>query len=106
MDITVKYKANWNWRDIRLDWWLKGYLDLGNRLLGNFFSHSKKLNTILVLISLEANHAWSLQKFDIKNACLHGDPEAEVYMETPTGFDKYFKGNGNAKIDNHIHDGL
>ena len=39
-----------------------------------------------VLISLATNLNWPLNKFDVKNAFLHGDLEEEVYIDIPLGF--------------------
>lgn len=44
-----------------------------------------KMNSIQVLISLTANHGWTLLHFDVKYAFLHGDLE-EVYIDTLRGF--------------------
>lgn len=41
---------------------------------------------VWVLISLAANLGWPFFQFDVKNACLHGDLQEEVYMEQPSGF--------------------
>nr|GEW20206.1 cysteine-rich RLK (receptor-like protein kinase) 8 [Tanacetum cinerariifolium] len=37
-----------------------------------------------------ANKGWTLHKFDVKNAFLHGDLKEEIYMEAPHGFTNSF----------------
>lgn len=41
---------------------------------------------VWVFISLVANLGWPLFQFDVKNACLNGDLQEEVYMVQPSGF--------------------
>ena len=41
------------------------------------------MNNVRILLSLIANHRWSLQKCNVKNAFLHGDLDEKMYMEVP-----------------------
>lgn len=50
------------------------------------FSPMEKLNSIRVLLSLDANQGWPLFQFDVKNAFLHGDLVEEIYMAFPPDF--------------------
>ncbi|CAK9163981.1 unnamed protein product, partial [Ilex paraguariensis] len=50
------------------------------------FASVSKRNSTRVFLSLVANLGWSLHQLDVKNACLHGDLEEEVYMDAPHGF--------------------
>lgn len=38
-------------------------------------------------MSLAANLDWPLQQLDVKNAFLNRDPEEQVHMDLPPGFD-------------------
>ena len=51
------------------------------------FALVAKLNTVRVLLSLEANFDWSLHQFDVKNIFLNGDLEEEVYIDIPAGLE-------------------
>ena len=51
------------------------------------FAPIVKLNSIRVLLSIAVNLDWGLFQFDIKNAFLNGEPEEEVYMKIPLGFE-------------------
>jgi hypothetical protein len=46
------------------------------------------MGTVRTLISCVANFGWRPHQLDVKNAFLHGDPQEEVYMETPPGLFK------------------
>lgn len=49
-----------------------------------------KLNTIRVLLSLAANLNWQLCRLDVKNAFLNGDLAEEVFMDIPSGFERFY----------------
>jgi IS30 family transposase len=51
------------------------------------FAPVAKLNSVRVLLSLEANLDWPLHQLDIKNAFLNGELEEEVYMQIPSGLE-------------------
>ena len=59
----------------------KGYAQTYRVDYSDTFSPIAKLTSIRLFISLAATHNWDLHLLDIKNACLHGDLEEEVYME-------------------------
>jgi Reverse transcriptase (RNA-dependent DNA polymerase) len=39
-----------------------------------------------VILSLAANQDWLLHQFDVKNIFSHGEPEEDIYMEIPPGY--------------------
>lgn len=49
-------------------------------------SLAAKLNSIRVILSIAANFQWPLYQLDVKNAFLHGDLQAEIYLKLPPGF--------------------
>ena len=51
------------------------------------FAPIAKMNIVRILLSLETNHRWSLQQFDVKNPFLHGDLDKEIYMEVTPRFE-------------------
>ena len=50
------------------------------------FSSVAKMTFVRLFISLAATYNLDLHQLDIKNACLHGDLQEEVYMEQPPRF--------------------
>ena len=44
------------------------------------------MNSIFLVLSLEALHNWEFHKMDVKSAFLHGDLQEEIYMELPPGY--------------------
>lgn len=62
-----------------------------------------KIDTIRVLLSIEANKDWPLLQFDVKNAFLHGDLKEEVYMEDPPGFSEEFNKNDVCRLKKALY---
>ena len=62
-----------------------------------------KLNIIKVLLSLAANLDWPLHQLDVKNVFLNGDPEEEVYMEIPPGFETETTKNKVCKLKRSLY---
>jgi len=50
------------------------------------FSHVTKTSNIFLFLAMVVIHQWPLYQLDIKNTCLHGDMEKEIYMEQYRGF--------------------
>jgi len=51
------------------------------------------MNTVRIILSIEAYFGWELQQFDMKNVFLHGYLKEKVYMEIPLGFRSIEEGN-------------
>lgn len=51
------------------------------------FAPVAKLNSVRVILSLDANLDWPFYILDIKNVFLNGDLEEEVYMQIPPGLE-------------------
>ena len=50
------------------------------------FSSITKMNSIHLVLSLDASFKWEVHQMDVKSAFLHGDLHEEIYMEQPPGF--------------------
>ena len=46
--------------------------------------HYESLRTLLAMAT---QHGWHLNQYDVKNACLNGEIDEEIYMQQPPGFD-------------------
>eukprot|EP00253_Pinus_taeda_P007125 PITA_07125 len=44
------------------------------------------MNSICLVLSLDASFKWEFHKMDVQSAFLHGDLHEEIYMEQPIGF--------------------
>ena len=50
-----------------------------------------KPTTVRIVLSLAAQHHWSLRQLDVRNAFLHDSLKEQVYMRQPHGFiDPYY----------------
>ena len=50
------------------------------------FAHVAKMNSIQLILSLDACFGWKIHQMDVKSVFLHGDPSKEMYMEQPPSF--------------------
>ncbi|CAL8162165.1 unnamed protein product [Prunus armeniaca] len=80
---TIRHKADGIFDRYKARLVAKGYTQTYDIDYQETFAHVAKMNTIRVLLSLAANLNWPFKQFDVKNAFLHGDLKAEVYMEFP-----------------------
>lgn len=46
-----------------------------------------KITIVRVLLALGTSKSWKLWQMDVKNAFLHGEPDKDIYMEQPRGFE-------------------
>ena len=66
-------------RDIRLDWWLKGFSRKKNDYT-DIFSPIVKLTIIQFVFSIVAAKGLLLEQLDVKTTFLHSDLKEEIYM--------------------------
>ena len=71
----------------------KGYTQTYEIDYEETFDPVTKMNTVKIILSLEAHFVWEMHKFDVKNDFLHGSSEEEVYMEIPPGYGAINEGN-------------
>jgi len=71
------------WRDIKLNWLLKGYTQIEGLDYFDTYSLVAKMTTIRLVIALASIHNWNLHQLDVNNAFLHGDLQEDVYMMLP-----------------------
>lgn len=50
------------------------------------------MTTVLTFLAIAAFRSWTLYRFDVKNAFLHGDLKEEVYRHLPQGLTCAFDG--------------
>ena len=70
---TVKYKADGTIECFKTRLVAKGYTQTYGIDYTETFAPVAKINIVQVLLSLATNLGWLLQKFDVKNAFLHGE---------------------------------
>ena len=66
----------------------KGYTQQYEVDYTKVFEPVAKMDTIRILLSLSAQHGWSIYQLDVKSAFLHGELKEEVYVQQPIGFGK------------------
>jgi len=77
--LVERYKAI-----LVVNWFTQTYgMDYATR-----FAHVEKLNTVRIILFLDANLDRPLHQLDVTNAFLNGDLEEEVYMDDPPGFEE------------------
>lgn len=81
----------------------KGYTQTYSIDYQETFAPMAKINTVRVLLSLEANLDWFLHQLDVKNPFLNGELMEEVYMDLPPGFDEGSKGGKVSKLKKSLY---
>ena len=66
----------------------KGYVQEHEIDLDEVFSPVARLETIRLLIGLDAANKWEIHHLDVKTAFLHGELSEDVYVSQPEGFEK------------------
>ena len=64
----------------------KGFSQVEGIEYNETFAPVAKINSIRLVLSLEALHNWEVQQMDVKYTFLHGDSHEEIYMEQPPGY--------------------
>ena len=66
----------------------KGYKQQAGIDYDEVFAPVARMETIRLMISIAAQHKWSIHQLDVKSAFLNGYLEEEVYVEQPPGYKK------------------
>jgi hypothetical protein len=64
----------------------KGYVQTQGIDFEEVFAPVARLDTIGLILAMEANKGWEVHHLDVKSAFLNGELEEEVYVEQPEGF--------------------
>jgi len=89
----VKYKSNETMDRYKARLVAKRYTQTYGIDYEETFVPLAKINTVRIILSLEAYFGWGMHQFDVKNVFLHGSLEEEVYMEIPPGYGVINEGN-------------
>jgi hypothetical protein len=73
-------------KDTRLQLVTKGFSQVEGIDYNETFSHVAKMNSICLVLSLDASHKWEVHQMDVKSSFFHGDFQEEIYMEQPPGY--------------------
>ena len=74
---TTKYKA-------RLV--AKGYSQVQGLDYNETFTPVVRMDSIRLVLTIDASKRWEVHHMDVKSAFLHGDLEEEIYMKQPDGY--------------------
>nr|GEX95607.1 ribonuclease H-like domain, reverse transcriptase, RNA-dependent DNA polymerase [Tanacetum cinerariifolium] len=66
----------------------KGYIQEHGLDFEEVFAPVARMETIQVLLAIDANNKWEVHHLDVKYSFLHGDLKEEVYVIQPEGFVK------------------
>nr|GFA59774.1 ribonuclease H-like domain, reverse transcriptase, RNA-dependent DNA polymerase [Tanacetum cinerariifolium] len=64
----------------------KGYVQEQGIEFDEVFATVARIETIRLILALEAYHGWQVYHLDVKSAFLHGELKEEVYVTQPEGF--------------------
>nr|GFA33024.1 ribonuclease H-like domain, reverse transcriptase, RNA-dependent DNA polymerase [Tanacetum cinerariifolium] len=64
----------------------KGYVQEQGIDFDEVFAPVARIETVRLILALEAHHGWQVHHLDVKSAFLHGDLKEEVYVTQPEGF--------------------
>ena len=101
----IAYKANGTLERYKTRLVVKGYTQTYDMNYPQTFALVTKMNIVRVLLSLAANYNWDLQKFNVKNAFLHGDLEEDIYMEVLPRFGSDIATKKVCKLKKKLHMG-
>ena len=100
---TVKYGADGSIERYKARLVAKGYTQTYGIDYIETFALAVKMNTVRILLSLAANYDWELQQLDVKNECLYGELEEEIYMEVPLGYVNNLAAHTVCKLKNALY---
>ena len=82
----VKYASDGIVERLKARLFSKGFSQVEGIGYNETFASGKKMNSILLVLSLPALHNWEFHQMDVKSAFLHGGLQEEIYMEQPLGY--------------------
>nr|GEX65952.1 ribonuclease H-like domain, reverse transcriptase, RNA-dependent DNA polymerase [Tanacetum cinerariifolium] len=66
----------------------KGYIQEHGIYFEEVFAPVARMETIRLLLAIDANNKWEVRHLEVKSAFLHGELKEEVYVTQPEGFMK------------------
>jgi len=52
------------------------------------FAHVARLDTVRIILSIAAQHGWTVFQLDVKSAFLHGELHEDVFVAQPPGYER------------------
>jgi hypothetical protein len=65
----------------------KGYTQKHNIDYNEVFAPVSRWDTIIAILSLDANNKWNVFQLDVKSSFLHGELAEDIYVNRPLGYD-------------------
>ena len=65
---------------------IKGYTQTKGLDYFDTYSHVKRINSIRMVFSIDAQRNLDIHQMDVKTPFLNGELDEEIYMEQPKGF--------------------